>query len=438
MKYNVALNRYSIYIATSSLIIVICTSILVNYFISNQSKLSRSESRVRQATQFVWSHEINDWTLSLHFQESSSARGCIWPDDCPLIESQDRIINQLLLNQAVPEKVFKILPPKHESYPLGQDYFIDNNCAVSDCLITDDYTESDALIFSNAEVKLDPHLIQRHRASQIWIAYLLESPPNTFDRRFPRKHRGQGEFNWTATYRSDSDIVTPYSKFVPYHETLQEYLTILKGQPSADIQKYFDSATDKHKTLIEKKSGKVAWFVSNCNAKNNRFDVARKLNQYIQVDIYGNCGNLTCSKKNDSDCMQMLNENYKFYLAFENSNNRDYVTEKLFKNALGYNDPSHLVLPIVLGPSRRDYERLAPPGSFIHVDDFQSIESLANYLIELDKDDAKYYAYFRWKLLVQFIDSKFLCRVCALLHETNLRPKTRIHKDIQTWWLEDR
>ena len=48
-------------------------------------------------------------------------------------------------------------------------------------------------------------------AGQIWTMFLLESPANT------------GEFaqakdliNWTATYRWDSTLVTPYEKFVPY------------------------------------------------------------------------------------------------------------------------------------------------------------------------------------------------------------------------------
>ena len=47
--------------------------------------------------------------------------------------------------------------------------------------------------------------------NQIWILYLLEGPLNTenFD-------NNRQIVNWTATYRHDSDIVTPYGKFVQY------------------------------------------------------------------------------------------------------------------------------------------------------------------------------------------------------------------------------
>ena len=54
-------------------------------------------------------------------------------------------------------------------------------------------------------------------------------------------------------------------------------------------------------------------------------------------------------------------------------------------------------VPIVMGPPRSDYEKIAPVNSFIHVDDFDTPEMLTEYLLELDKDDTKYGRYLQWR-----------------------------------------
>lgn len=130
----------------------------------------------------------------------------------------------------------------------------------------------------------------------------------------------------------------------------------------------------------------------------------------------------------------MINREYKFYLSFENSNCPLYVSEKLYNNALGYNDLNHLVVPIVMGPSKSDYELLAPPSSFIHVDDFESPKELANFLKLLDGDDALYNYYFAWKTVGRFIDTKFMCRICALANDSELSARKRSYPDIESWW----
>ncbi|KAI4815354.1 hypothetical protein KUCAC02_005503 [Chaenocephalus aceratus] len=62
---------------------------------------------------------------------------------------------------------------------------------------------------------------------------------------------------------------------------------------------------------------------------------------------------------------------YQFYLALENSQHTDYITEKLW-NAVRAG-----AVPVVLGPSRQNYERFLPPEAFIHVDDFPTVRGLA-------------------------------------------------------------
>ena len=92
------------------------------------------------------------------------------------------------------------------------------------------------------------------------------------------------------------------------------------------------------------------------------------------MDIYGECGSQKCPRAS-KDCYKILNSQYKFYLAFENSNCVDYITEKFFVNGLQHN-----ALPIVMGASKEAYERSAPQHSFIHVDDFSGPAHLAEYL----------------------------------------------------------
>ena len=88
-----------------------------------------------------------------------------------------------------------------------------------------------------------------------------------------------------------------------------------------------------------------------------------------------------------------LVKKYKFYLAIENSRCREYITEKLFFNAL-----LSYAVPIVAGTTRSDYEKLVPANSFIHVDDFETLDDLAgriNYLLK-PENHGEYMSYLSW------------------------------------------
>lgn len=214
---------------------------------------------------------------------------CVLSDDCPelSITTNDRILTQLRLTKQT-DNIFKIMPPDL-SYPEGQEVFYRDSCNVNRCEIVYDREEADLIVFQNSDVHIEPS--KRTREDQIWVAYFLESPIHTFDKRFKRLNRGNHVFNWTASYRSDSDIVTPYSKFVVYDKSKNQTNHQNSENKVADLigaKKYFvEFCSKKHKNLIKKKSGKVAWFASNCNAANNRLEYAKELSKHIQVDIYG-------------------------------------------------------------------------------------------------------------------------------------------------------
>ena len=102
----------------------------------------------------------------------------------------------------------------------------------------------------------------------------------------------------------------------------------------------------------------IAWFVSHCSTRSGRERYIEYLQNYIGVDIFGKCGNYQCGGvKNmvenytlDQDpCFTMVNSRYKFYISFENSICKDYITEKTY-NALKLN-----TIPIVLGKPESEF-----------------------------------------------------------------------------------
>lgn len=95
------------------------------------------------------------------------------------------------------------------------------------CLITTDKSkllESDAVIFHARDMdvtRLPPFRLPNQR----WVFYCLESPPYS---DFPGLQHTQHMFNWTMTYRSDSDIPAPYGYVskVGHLFVLREFLLI--------------------------------------------------------------------------------------------------------------------------------------------------------------------------------------------------------------------
>ncbi|EUB59168.1 Glycoprotein 3-alpha-L-fucosyltransferase A [Echinococcus granulosus] len=80
------------------------------------------------------------------------------------------------------------------------------------------------------------------------------------------------------------------------------------------------------------------------------------------------------------------------------------------------------MVPIVMGGRPDDYFNLAPPNSYIHVDDFHSPAHLAEYLRYLDGNDTAYAAFFAWKALGTIRKASMtFCRLCALYHHGYLQ-----------------
>jgi len=119
---------------------------------------------------------------------------------------------------------------------------------------------------------------------------------------------------------------------------------------------------------------------------------------------------------------------------------KDYISEKFWAKAM-----SRHVVPVVMGPPREDYEKVAPPNSFIHVDDFGSVQELAQYLLKLSKNDTLYGKYIRWMSASDNKNnernsaaSSMLNGICALCEKvkrsSNQEVKSEVVMNLDSWW----
>ncbi|XP_065559857.1 alpha-(1,3)-fucosyltransferase C-like isoform X2 [Artemia franciscana] len=211
--------------------------------------------------------------------------------------------------------------------------------------------------------------------------------------------------------------------------------SFMRGEDS-DIFVPYGAIKRREKRVIREyknftKKNLVAWMVSRCETAGRREDYIEELNEYIQVDVYGRCGNNKCPKEHWKECYDMIQNNYKFYLSFENSLCKDYVTEKLF-NILQYD-----VIPVVYGSA--DYNRILPPYSYINALD-NSPSELANLLKDIGNDAIKYQRYFNWKEeydLHVYDNSLFVkhafCQLCKKLHTDT---EKKFYGNFNKWWID--
>ncbi|KAM3918932.1 3-galactosyl-N-acetylglucosaminide 4-alpha-L-fucosyltransferase FUT3-like [Leptodactylus fuscus] len=287
------------------------------------------------------------------------------------------------------------------TWPFGEQFPL-NQCPeeyCDKCTFTDDrnfYNLADAVIIHHREVSASTDLLPKapRPTRQYWVWFNMESPSNCLNLQLMNNL-----FNLTMSYRLDSDLFTPYGWLERHKEPMNFTIPV--------------------------KRKLVAWVVSNWNPSYERTKYFEALKHHLDIDLYGkNYNPLSVADQS------LVLSKYKFYLAFENSRDTDYITEKLWKNAFL---PG--AVPIVLGPPRKNYEKFIPRDSFIHVDDFSSPQDLASYILQLDKDDERYKAYFKWRELFKPTKPRgwdtFYCKVCKALKDA---PSYRTVPNLEQWF----
>lgn len=263
------------------------------------------------------------------------------------------------------------------------------------------YASADVVVFHNRELMQGrqalPFDLPRPRG-QRWAWMSLEPP--VYNGNLTNY---ANVFNLTVSYRRDADVSIPYGELLPGG-----------GQPANGAA-----------PVPRNKSSLVCWVVSNYRRSHRRSRVFRQLRAAVPVKVYGRWSAAPLS----ADALLPTISGCYFYLAFENSVAKDYITEKLWRNAYQAG-----AVPVVLGPPAQDYRAVAPPKSFIHVDDFGSLDELGATLRQLAADRKLYAEYFRWreewrvKLVTDWRER--LCKICSRFEHL---PQHRVYGDLDAW-----
>ena len=100
-------------------------------------------------------------------------------------------------------------------------------------------------------------------------------------------------FNLTMSYRLDADIHSSYGRFVPLQN-------ITEDESVDDLIAKFASKNshlaNKPKLEEGENATVVVQFVSNCGSQSGREKVVQSLSQFMNVDVFGLCGNMTCDR----------------------------------------------------------------------------------------------------------------------------------------------
>lgn len=236
---------------------------------------------------------------------------------------------------------------------LGQQYLFDHHCRFNNCFLSENrsyfnsITEFDVILFNSLQifVYVELPIPEARSANQIYI-YTGYEPPSMY----PVLKFYDSFFNYTFTYKLDSDLVWRF--FVVRNRTNNIVMAPrenVKWMNFNDMEEINEEL--KEKLRNKNKNEAAAWLVSHCNTTSKREEFIEKLKACLgkynlSVGVKGRCVEPNpetppCNSWNEF-CNSWIQSHY-FYLAFENSFNEDYVTEKVLTATKNF------AIPIVFG-----------------------------------------------------------------------------------------
>jgi hypothetical protein len=178
--------------------------------------------------------------------------------------------------------------------------------------------------------------------------------------RHPLSRHSRMWFNFTMTHRLRNDVPVP---FILPIDPLDYYIFETPPLPLNENVKF------------------VSVFISNCaSQRRNRY--IRAMLDVIQVDSYGRCfrnicikGTIPTSPKKRYPQKYRILTQYKFVLTFENTQEWDCISEKVY--------PALVTGILLVYCDAPNGHKFRPVNSAINADDSRSPRDLAFYLIRL-------------------------------------------------------
>ena len=192
-----------------------------------------------------------------------------------------------------------------------------------------------------------------------------------------------------------------------WNHLCMQFPDIFRGQPPSDPAK---------------RTKAVAIFLSDCSFK-WRFDYVKELMKYIHVDSYGRCfhnvlQNTSRFASDQYEIMTTTLQSYRMLLTFENLNQENYITEKIW---VAYQSGA---IPVYLGPPDI-YNWIPGNHTFINPGRFSGPKELAEYMKRVAEDDElfKYHtSNFEWDRTKIMMDkycfkADYACRMCEFAYK---------------------
>ncbi|XP_050260598.1 glycoprotein 3-alpha-L-fucosyltransferase A-like [Quercus robur] len=311
----------------------------------------------------------------------------------------------------------------HRSPP--QEDLLDSwgvNNRISESESCEDWLEKEDAVVYSRDFEKEPVFVSG--AEKEWNSCSVECQFGFNPSRAPDAAFGSPQQAGTASVLRSMESAQYYSENNLDEARRRGYNVIMTTSLSSDVPVgYFSWAEYDIMAPVQPKTENAlaAAFISNCGARNFRLQALEGLEKSnVKIDSYGGCHR---NRDGRVDKVQAL-KHYKFSLAFENSNEEDYVTEKFFQSLVAGS------VPVVVGaPNIQDF---APsPGSILHIREIGDIEPIAKKMKYLAENPDAYNQSLRWKYegpsdsfkaLVDMAAVHSSCRLCIHL-ATMIREK---------------